>query len=148
MSAMVSLCIPRQTNNRLIAWRFWILSVWRGFSRKLNIPIYSWRVGRAGVFLTATVEGLVRLSGEGDCLNWKDFLDWIMFDNLYYFNRGRTIWSGGKGWGSGAVYGWFGLGKKIFFLNLYLVIEFFADTQRCEIFFQHYKPWKIYFFSV
>ena len=28
-----------------------------------------------------------------------------------------------------------GLGKKFFFLNLYLVIEFFADTQRCEIFF-------------
>ena len=91
--------------------------------------------GGRRVFLTATVEGLVRLNGEGDCINWKDFLDWIMFDNLYYFNRGRTIWSGGKGRGSGAVYGWFGLGKKIFSLNLYLVIEFFADTQRCEIFF-------------
>ena len=41
------LCIPRQTKNRLIAWRFWILSVWWAFCRKLNIPIYSWRVGRA-----------------------------------------------------------------------------------------------------
>ena len=47
--------------------------------------------GGRRVFLTATVEGLVMLNEEGDCVNWKDFLDCIMFDNLYYFNRGRTI---------------------------------------------------------
>ena len=41
--------------------------------------------GGRRLFLTATVEGFVRLNGEGDCITWKDFLDWIMFDNLYYF---------------------------------------------------------------
>lgn len=41
----------------------------------------------------------MRLNGEGDCINWKDFLDWIMFDNLYLIGAGPFEVRGGGGVG-------------------------------------------------
>ena len=43
-------------------------------------------------------------------------------------------------------YGWFGLGNNFFFPKP-LEIEFFPRYKRRKIFFQHYKPWGIFFQS-
>ena len=49
----------------------------------------------------------MRLNGEGDCINWKDFLDWIMFDNLYLIGAGPFEVRGGGGEWGGVWVIWF-----------------------------------------